>query len=211
MGDMQLKTLSLKASEIKFDEDGNLKFSGYASVFGGVDSYNDQVIPGAYSETIKNRTRPIALRWNHYGPIIGKFTNILEDETGLFVEGELTKGHSVAENVAASLRHGAISGLSIGYYPVKWEQDGDLRKLTQIELREISVVEEPADLDAQITDLKTCESLKDIEAVLRHKHGFSQKEATVMVAAVKRVDKHREGVSQTNDTLNLLNNFKIGG
>lgn len=209
MDNMQLKSLSLKASEIKFDEDGNLKFSGYASVFGGVDSYSDQIVAGAYEETLKNRQRPIALRWNHYGPIIGKYTNIIEDEKGLFVEGELTKGHSVAENVAALLKHGAISGLSIGYYAKKWEQDGDLRKLTQIELIEVSVVEEPADLGAQITDLKSCESLKDIEAVLRHGHGFSQKEATAMVAAVKRVEKHREGVSQTNDTLNLLNNFKL--
>ena len=44
MSDMQVKHLSLVASEIKFGAEGSLKFSGYASVFGGVDSYGDTIV-----------------------------------------------------------------------------------------------------------------------------------------------------------------------
>lgn len=207
---MQVKHLSLAASEIKFGAEGSLKFSGYASTFGGVDSYGDTIVKGAYENTLSDRDRPVAMRWNHYGPIIGKYTSIKEDDNGLFVEGELTKGHSEAENVAALLRHGAISGLSIGYIPVQTEQEGVIRKLTEIKLIEISVVEEPADLGAQITTLKSCEKLKDVESVLRLKHGISQRDATAIVAAVKRIEKHGERVSQDQDTLTLLSNFKIG-
>lgn len=207
MSDMQVKHLSLAASEIKFGAEGSLQFSGYASTFGGVDSYGDTIAKGAYENTLSDRDRPVAMRWNHYGPIIGKYTSIKEDDNGLFVEGELTKGHSEAENVAALLRHGAISGLSIGYIPVKTEQEGVIRKLTEIKLIEISVVEEPADLGAQITTLKSCEKLKDVESVLRLKHGISQRDATAIVAAVKRIEKHGERVSQEQDKLNLLTNF----
>ena len=125
--------------------EGSLQFTGYASVFGGVDSYGDMIMKGAYENTIKDRERPVQLRWNHFGPVIGKYTEIYEDEKGLVVSGELTKGHSVAEDTAALLRHGAISGLSIGYIAKNATQDGVIRKLTEIDLFEVSVVESPAD------------------------------------------------------------------
>lgn len=210
MSDMQVKHLSLAASEIKFGAEGSLQFSGYASTFGGVDSYGDTIAKGAYIKTLEDRDRPVAMRWNHYGPIIGKYTSMKEDDIGLFVEGELTKGHSEAENVAALLRHGAISGLSIGYIAKQSEQEGPIRKLTEIKLIEISVVEEPADLGAQITTLKSCEKLKDVESVLRLKHGISQRDATAIVAAVKRIEKHSECVSKNEDNLKQLLNFKLG-
>ena len=105
---MEQKLLQTKLTGVKFDESG-LKFSGYASVFNGVDSYNDTIIKGAYSETLKNREREIKMRWNHVGPVIGKWTEIKEDDTGLWVEGELTPNHSLANDVAASMKHGCRS------------------------------------------------------------------------------------------------------
>jgi len=183
---METKQIGLKQTEIKMGAEGNLKFSGYASVFNGIDSYGDMILPGAYKETLIDRDRPVQLRWNHYGPVIGKFTDMYEDEMGLYVEGELTKGHSTAEDAAALLRHGAISGLSIGYSAKDSEEDGVIRKLKAIELYEISVVESPADNNAHISNIKSAVKLKDIEAVLRQK-GFSQKEATEIVAAVKKI------------------------
>ncbi len=188
---MEHKLLTLSNTEFKFGNDGSLQFTGYASVFGGVDSYGDMIMPGAYAKTLEGRERPVQLRWNHYGPVIGKYTEIYEDEKGLVVSGELTKGHSVAEDAAALLRHGAIDGLSIGYIARQAEQEGVIRKLTEIELFEISVVEEPADNAARISGVKAalqeCESLKQIESVLRNQNGFSQSESTAIVSAVKRV------------------------
>ena len=191
---MELKQLPLTKTEIKFGTDGNASFSGYASVFDGVDSYGDTVMKGAYSRTLSNRDRPILLRWNHWGPVIGKFTSIAEDENGLFVEGELTKGHSVADDVSALLRHGAVSGMSIGYYAKDYEDNHPHagRKLTDIELVEISIVEEPADNQARIDSVKSAlsevKSLKEIEAVLRNQFGLSRQESTVIVSAVKNLN-----------------------
>lgn len=153
---MERKNLSLGEFEIKFDEARKGFFSGYASKFNGVDSYGDTIVPGAYSKTISERERPIAMRWNHTGPVIGKWLKAKEDERGLYVEGELTPGHSVATDVYALMKHGAVTGLSIGYrIPAGGsEKKGDVRLLKEIELVEISVVEEPADFAARISNVK---------------------------------------------------------
>jgi len=203
---MEHKQLNLAECEVKMGAEGSLKFSGYASVFDGLDSYGDTIQAGAYKETIENRDRPVQLRWNHYGPVIGKFTEIYEDEKGLFVSGELTKGHSVAEDTAALLRHGAISGLSIGYVVKDFEQQGVVRVLKDIELFEISVVETPADNNAHITTVKSATKLKDVEQILRQK-GFSQKEATEIVATVKKIHGEREEEKAKENQVETIKNF----
>lgn len=192
---MKRKMIQLDSCRLKFDDEART-IEGYASVFDGVDSYGDTVKRGAYAETLRDRDRPVRMRWNHWGPVIGKWTEIREDEKGLFVRGELTPGHSVAENVYASLKHGAIDGLSIGYIveigdgAEKNETGG--YDLTKIDLIEISVVEEPADLGANISNVKEwteaigeIESLKDAENYLREAAGFSRSAATALVARLK--------------------------
>lgn len=189
---MERKMIGLDLIEVKFDGEGSGTFEGYASVFGGVDSYGDTILPGAYKKTLKRKSsdRPIRMRWNHFGPVIGKWLDMAEDEKGLKVKGELTPGHSVAQDVYASLKHGAIDGMSIGYRPIQIRELGDgKRELKEIDLVEISVVEEPADLSARIGGVKAwleeCESLKDIEARLRDGAGLSWNDATALVSRIK--------------------------
>lgn len=188
---MKYKQLDLKAAELKFNDEART-VEGYASTFGGVDAYGDTIAPGAYTKTLQNRERPIRMRWNHFGPVIGKWVEMREDEKGLWVKGQLTPGHTVAENVYASLRHGAVDGLSIGFMATDLEEDGDTRLLKEIELFEISVVEEPADLGAKISGVKdfaelveSIESLKDAEACLRDACGLSRSAAKAMVSQIK--------------------------
>jgi uncharacterized protein len=192
---MEIKHLPLSTSEIKFAGAG-FGFSGYASMFGGVDAYGDTIQRGAYEKTLQDRDRPIRMRWNHYGDVIGKWKRIEEDEKGLWVEGELTEGHSKASDVYASLRHGAIDGLSIGYRVKGFEEKPNgIRLLKEIELVEISVVEEPADLYATVNEVKSAlakaESLKEIESLLRDVGRFSHADAKLLVSRVKALN-HRD-------------------
>ena len=195
---METKRLALDALELKITGEG-MAFAGYASIFGGVDSYGDTIDPKAYNKTIKaQRDRPIRMRWNHYGPVIGKWVDMRVDAKGLWVEGDLTPGHSVAQDVYASLKHGAIDGMSIGYRPTKIDVTGpDTRLLKEVELIEISVVEEPADLGAKINDVKSaldaCDSLKEIETLLREAGGFSKTDATSLVWRVKSMCRREAG------------------
>lgn len=191
---MQHKLSPFDRLSVKFDDARPGFFSGYASVFGLVDSYGDTIAPGAYSKTLQNRERPIQLRWNHYGGVVGKWLTLREDEKGLYVEGELTPGHSVAQDAYALMKHGAVNGLSIGYRPIEAEQKDDgTRLLKQIDVVEISIVETPADAAALIGDVKSAidgaESLKEIESLLRDAGGFSRSDACALVARIKSMQR----------------------
>ena len=188
---MKFKKLDLQKLELKFVGEG-MTFSGYASVFGGVDSYGDTIDPKAYEKTLTDRTRPIRMRWNHYGPVIGKWLRMTTDNVGLFVEGELTPGHSTAIDTYASLKHGAIDGLSIGYIAKSAIENPDgTRLLKEIELIEISIVEEPADINATVSNIKSAiekaNSIREIEATLRDSAGLSRLEACAVVSRIKSV------------------------
>jgi HK97 family phage prohead protease len=205
---MEFKDIQIDRVGLKFASDGSevMTFSGYASVFGGVDTYGDTIIPGAYKKTLAKRDRPVQMRWNHYGDVIGKWTRIEEDEKGLYVEGQLTPGHSKAQDVYASLKHGAVTGLSIGFRPLKIRELGDgKRELHEIDLIEISIVESPADNAAHIANVKSAieeaKSLKEVEAILRDAGGFSRADACALVARVKSLELCDKAPEHTPETV----------
>ena len=209
------KLNSIETVDFKFYEGKQGLFSGYASVYGGVDSYGDTIIEGAYANTIVDRERPVQLRFNHEAGVIGKWTRMEEDSKGLYVEGELTPGHSKAMDVYASLMHGAISGLSIGYRPVKFtpNQTGGL-DLEEISLIEISVVESPADLNAQIGNIKSAldevKTLKEIETLLRDAGGFSRADATALVSRIKALTHgDRDAEKDASALLNYIHSASL--
>ncbi len=207
---MQTKHLSIDSSKLKF-EDESRTFSGYASKFNGVDSYGDTIVPGAYTKTLQDRSRPVQLRWNHHGAVIGKWLEITEDDVGLHVKGSLTPNHSQAEDVYALLKHGAISGLSIGYRTLKGEKNTNGGEdLHEIDLVEISVVESPADLGAQVADIKSAERLKDVEAYLRDAKGFTKAEATELVSRIKAIaQSESDAKSEPAEIAEIFQNFKL--
>ena len=206
---MKRKLLPVESALVKLLDDEQGTFEGYASVFNGVDAYGDTIAPGAYADTLKNRERPIRMRWNHFGPVIGKYEDIHEDEKGLFVRGSLTPGHSVARDVYASMKHGAVTGMSIGYIPKEWERDEEkgTTLLKRIDLIEISIVEEPADLGAQMASIKSAiediENIRDLEAFYRDGMGLSGSAAKALVGRCKTV-LSRDASQENNGASEML-------
>lgn len=197
---MQRKNISLGEMEVKFAANGG--FSGYASVFGGVDSYGDTIEAGAYQGVIdrikSGRSIMPKMFVNHlsWDIPVGKWTNIVEDSKGLYMEGEFTKGNPQAEIVKAAMQHGTVDGLSIGFIIGDYEeidgsdydddeyddmrQRGRLRVIKSIkELPEVSIVTYPADGNARIdlTSVKSAldniSTVRDFEKFLREVAGFS--------------------------------------
>jgi hypothetical protein len=104
--------------------------------------------------------------------------------------------------------------MSIGYrIPAGGaERDGQKRLIKQIDLVEISIVESPADLSAQIGDVKSAideaESLKEIESLLRDAAGFSRADATALVARIKSMcHGERDTQDQTAAIAGLFQQF----
>lgn len=184
---------------------GERGFEGYASVWGSVDSYGDTVAQGAFYKTLKERGLP-KMYFGHRSDMlpIGKWLEAAEDDKGLFVRGELTPGRQFADEVYASLKHGTVGGLSIGFWDRGSEQiEGGGRLLKEVELVEVSVVNEPAEKLARITSVKTAiaafETLRDCELFLRDA-GLSRSEATAFVSRFA-VMARRDAVAQLEDEI----------
>jgi len=160
------------------DQDG--VFEGYASVFGVVDQGMDVVERGAFRKSLGSRR--VKMLWQHdMAQPIGVWDEITEDERGLFVRGRLLKEVDKGREAMALLRAGAIDSMSIGYRTMEAipEGDGRVRKLTEIDLFEISLVTFPMLPDAKITAVKAISNERDFEKFLRDA-GYSRKEAVAL-------------------------------
>lgn len=209
------KTLKLEDADIKMDGETG-KFSGYASVFGGVDSYGDTLVKGAFESTLRGAKPKMFFNHDWTMPI-GKWTKAKEDDHGLFVEGELTPGLGLSADVRAAMQHGTLDGLSIGGYLKKGdyeETEGGriIRKWSN--LMEVSPVVFPADGAARIdlTSVKNidfeaalpeCKTEKDIERLLRDA-GLGKWEAMAIVSSVRNIVKAREAPDDTAAILERL-------
>ena len=133
-------------------------FEGYASLFGVVDLGRDMVMPGAFRESLARRgATGVKLLWQHKASEpIGAWLSIEEDVRGLRVTGRLNLAVAKAREVLALMRDGAVDGLSIGFRADRFQRDGasGVRRLTKIDLWEISLVTFPMLPQARVTTLK---------------------------------------------------------
>lgn len=155
---MKRETITLAAAEVRFAADDAGTFTGYASVFGEPDTYGDTVKRGAFARTIRERkvTGGPAMFWNHDSNLpIGVWSELVEDERGLRVTGQLVVETVKGAEAHALLKAGAVNGLSIGFRARKAERGPNGgRVLTDIELVEISLVSLPAATKARVTNVK---------------------------------------------------------
>ena len=196
---MLKKSLLLNDVELKMTTNG--LFSGYASTFGNIDSYNDTIAEGAYTEVIRksvlNPSYMPKMFVNHksWDIPVGKWVSMKQDNKGLFIEGELTKGNTQADMVKAALQHGTLDGLSIGFSIGEYEvTDDNVRIIKSIaELPEVSVVTFPADNNARVdltsvkSTLDNISNIRELEDFLREVGGFSKSAASMFISRSKLV------------------------
>jgi HK97 family phage prohead protease len=133
-------------------------FSGYASRFGVVDLGRDLVLPGAFSESLARRgPRGIKMLFQHDpAEPIGVWLELREDGQGLFVRGRILPEVERGREVLALMRAGALDGLSIGFRTVEGRTDprSGVRRLSRVDLWEISVVTFPMLPEARVSAVK---------------------------------------------------------
>ena len=184
--------------EIKaVNADGTVE--GYGSVFGVRDNYDDVIAKGAFVQSLKGHkaagTMP-AMLWQHDADKpIGIWTEMVEDEKGLRIKGQLAMETVKGKEAHALLKMGALNGLSIGFMSKEWayDRDTEVRTLTAIDLWEVSLVTFPANEKARVTNVKSADEMatpKDAEKALRDA-GFSKSDATAFVSRVMRMGEVR--------------------
>lgn len=188
---MRITRLNCPFEVKSIDENG--VFTGYASVFGNIDAWDDVVMPGAFTDSLARR-KP-AMLWQHdTGQPIGVWRSMNEDGKGLLGVGELLiEGVPRAREAYALLKAEALNGLSIGYVPVDYgftKRDGkEVRELKVIDLWEVSLVTFPANDAARVTGVKgigDLETVRDVEEYLRDA-GLTRSEAKGLISQVKTV------------------------
>ena len=197
---MHYKALPLELKSAP-GEDG--VFEGYASVFGVVDQGLDVVERGAFAKTIG--TRKVKMLWQHdTAQPIGVWESIAEDDRGLFVKGRLISDVEKGREAMALLKAGAIDSMSIGYRTIEAEASTangrGVRKLTEIDLFEISLVTFPMLPDAKVTDVKSIATERDFERFLRDA-GYSRNDAKAITAhGFKALRNRRDAEDETAET-----------
>lgn len=209
-----------KLKAVEGGEPGEI--AGYASTFGNVDQGGDKVIRGAFKEALekaKAQDRLIPMLWQHnQDEPIGVWDEIVEDRKGLRVKGRLLVDFDpLAQRAYGHVKAGSIGGMSIGYRPEPGgiTEDPKVRgvyQLTKLDLREVSLVTMPMNIQARITDVKSLAESgllpteREFEDFLRDAGGFSRKQAEKFVAACRpllRGEPVVEGVKEVDILLYL--------
>lgn len=156
--DFHFEVKSIKKDE---DEEGKGIFTGFASTFDNIDRTDDMIVRGAFEDTLKSlqaRQRQIRMFFNHNpNSVIGGFPSekAFEDERGLFVQGEINLKTQRGLETFELMKQGVLEDMSIGFVVKDDEWKDGIRIIKQIDLWEISIVTEPANPEAQITDIKS--------------------------------------------------------
>ena len=167
-------------------------FTGYASVFGNVDSYGDIVEPGAFKDTLeawRAKGDPIPLLWGHdtYDP----FSNLghidpneaVEDAKGLLVRGQLDLTNPKALQVFKMLKGRRVTDMSFAYGVQEERKSADGNHLLKLDLYEASVVPVGANAETDILAVKA--ALADVG--LKAGRVLSSANETALKEAASRV------------------------
>lgn len=216
---MTIKTLSLSNVQLKMDDSEENGFVGYASVFNGVDSYGDTILPGAFKSAVEAGAMP-KMFFNHksWELPVGVWKSMEEDENGLIMRGTFIDGYQASQDAKAVMKAGALDSLSIGFYMSKDDfevrQDGGRTIKNVSELLEVSLVNFPADKAARVdlnsvkSDLELINNLRDFEAFLRDAGGFSKSLAQALIAKSKSLAQRDsdtgKGVAEINTLIQTL-------
>ena len=152
---MLYKATPLELIDVSSRSSGQKEFTAYASTFGNEDLGGDIIDKGAFARTLRQRPfRPLLWQHNMSEPI-GVEKSIREDGKGLLGTWELLDTQRGSEAYTL-LKAGAVRSMSIGYIPgeFSFEEEGKIRRLTDVELLENSVVSLPMNEQARVQSVK---------------------------------------------------------
>ncbi|NKC30198.1 HK97 family phage prohead protease [Falsiroseomonas selenitidurans] len=206
---MELGSIGV-AWEVKFSPDqAPGTFEGYASIFGNMDAAGDVVEPGAFAASLLERERKgqgLPPMYKMHGTPggadpdpIGIWEHMAEDSTGLAVKGRLVGLDTDRGRWNLSMvKEGAMRGLSIGFRARSFKMGsgriGEPRRhLRAVALKEVSLVDDPANHMARIYAMKSrwldAAGMIDpraLEEELRRELKFSRSDAVKAIGIVKR-------------------------
>ena len=178
---METKAFNTPFELKALDEEKGL-FEGHAAIFDVADMVGDVFLKGAFTKSLHDHPpkRVKLLRQHRQDKMLGVFSDIKEDDTGLAVKGQLLLDLSDAKEAMILLKAGALDASSVGCQRVKFMFNSETKvdEISEAKLFEISLVAIPAQEGARVTDVKSFDpelilTKTDLEIALRDA-GISQ-------------------------------------
>ena len=163
-------------------DDGYFHVRGYANTF-GVDLGDDEIMPGAFKKSLNSIKKKaqniegtkyksmIPALWQHnWDEPIGSHVELFEDDNGLFSHSIYPLNDNfVSGRVKPQVMVGSIKSFSIGFrlkafefVPGEKNRDETIRRITELDLREASLVTFPMNENSLITEAKSAISFNDL-------------------------------------------------
>lgn len=197
------------------------EFEGYASVFGVRDQGYDIVERGAFTESLSRRgAKGVKMLWHHNPTDIrGVWTELREDDRGLWCRGRVLKDLSKGRDTITLLKEKALDGLSIGYRTERYtiDEEAKARRLQKVDLIEISLVTFPMNQESLISRVKSdnLPTEREFEQFLARDAGFSVRDARAIIAngyksligardAADGGDDNKELIGQANNLIQQI-------
>ena len=164
-------------------------FTGYASIFGNVDSYGEVVVKGAFAESLREQPS-VPVYWSHQmsNPMmnIGKTIELREDDRGLFVKAQLDLDSEMGAQVHRLIKDGRVGQMSFAfdvedYAMADSDELGPHVELRKLKVHEVSVVQVGANQATELLDVKDrVTRVKDSHAISEANEGKLEKAARLI-------------------------------
>lgn len=186
---LKQKSTSLQVKQLT--EDGTIE--GYLNTFNHIDRIGDNTQKGAFTKSInkiKANGDVLPMLFGHdHTKVAGVWTEIKEDENGLYGKGKLNLDTQLGKELYSNIKMGAVKGISIGYFEVDTDYDAKsgAKLLKELDLIEASIVLLPCNEQSQVEAVKTAleqgeqPSKVQVEKALREM-GFSRKNSKTILA-----------------------------
>lgn len=144
-----------KRIEVRAEEDGGVRVTGYAAVFGEETNiggmFNEVIEKGAFRSAL-DRNDDVVLLINHDGLPLARTRsgtlNLREDERGLYVDTYLDASDPDVRSIVPKMRRGDLDKMSFAFVPTRqeWDDSGDMprRSIQDLQLYDVSIVTTPA-------------------------------------------------------------------
>lgn len=159
---------------------GLAQITGYAVEWGNRNSHGEAFMPGVFDADMATRTsaKPLVMKLEH-DDAVGKWDSFVGDATGYLLDGHLVDT-SDGRDADVLVREGVLTGMSVGYWPVREEYvragtpvpavlpngkrvsyvwDVDTCVIHEALLREVSLVSCPSDDEARVTKVRTADEV----------------------------------------------------
>ncbi len=146
--------------EVKFARQSG-EFGGFATIYGEVDQQDDVIFRGAYTATLQKCGAVRPLLWQHRPTEPIGVVTLTDNAVGLWAQASLSLEVRRAREAAALIDAGATTGLSIGFRTVAAVK-GSPRRLTEIDLLEVSLVTFPAADNARVSMVKQADAQHEL-------------------------------------------------